>query len=396
MGGAVWYVNPGDFRGTTPKEPSAETGNTEASSTLTVSKNSNQGNTAQTETSTTTEKKTVTEEPVVKNTETSPAPKSSPASENPSPQESVQIETPVVTEETTVSTEPPVTEPAVAENTATSELEVVPPPPPPEPPDVSFTASDIILEDGDPVTLTWDVKNADSCKGIGFLPYGKMSDTVTFRPSQTITYGLTCSGAGGTVSKSIEVAVVPIAGVGVTLQASSVDITSNDSIELTWASINTSSCEGSNFSASGTGGTVTVSPDATTVYRIDCINSTTGIGAYDTVTVHVTYVEEDSGPPDTTPPVISDGTPTGTFSATTTSVTLGVATDEKAACKYSLFAGTTFENMTAFSVSNATTHTVTINNLLPNAQYKYYVRCEDEAGNENTVDYPIQFVIGNP
>lgn len=279
---------------------------------------------------------------------------------------------------------------SVMDDPSASEVTIGPPP------EISLRASSIIIEDGDSLTLTWDIKNADSCKSSGFLVYGEMFGELKFNPNRDATYRLQCSGIGGEASKSIEVVVVPANLTGITLRSSSVDITSKDSVTLTWASVNASSCQGTNFSISGTKGKVTVSPNKTVRFRINCSNNTTGASAEDTVLVNVTYIDENPGPPDSTAPIISNGSPSGTFSATTTSVTLAVTTDEKASCKYTLFAGTGFEKMTAFSSSNATEHKTLVSEILPHAEFRYYVRCEDEAGNQNFADYLIKFIIGIP
>lgn len=261
------------------------------------------------------------------------------------------------------------------------------------PPEVSLSVSSIIIEDKDSLTLTWDVKNADSCKSSGFLAYGEMSGELKFNPSRSTTYELNCSGSEGDVSKSVYVKVVTT-GTGVVLQSSVLYTTSKDPITLTWDSINASSCTGTGFSAGGTSGSVSVSPKETTRYRITCLNTTTGASAEESVLVKVTIIEEDSSPPDTTAPVISNGLPTGTFSETTTEVTLSVQTDEEASCRYTLFAGTRFDDMTNFGYSNATEHKEEISGLTPHAKYRYYVRCEDEFGNQNQADYLLEFVIG--
>ena len=318
-------------------------------------------------------------------------------------------------EETVSKTTPPTqstsedvaSAPAVPEPAPTAEepvAEEIPPPAEPEEepapqlplPEVTFTASDIIIENGDPVTLTWDVKNADSCKTTGFLAYGAMSGELKFNPSQNYTYTIDCTGGGGEVKKSVEVAVVSVNSIGVVLQASATDVESDAPVTLSWGSMNASTCSGTEFNVYALSGKVTVTPDATTRYTINCSNSTSGGSAEDSVLVTVTEATE-SGPPDSSPPVISNGLPTGTIFATTSAdVTLSVTTDEDATCKYSLFTGTQFSQMHSFSPTGGTEHSASVSDLPTNATYRYYVRCEDEAQNQNTSDYIIQFTIGSP
>ena len=53
-----------------------------------------------------------------------------------------------------------------------------------------------------------------------------------------------------------------------------------------------------------------------------------------------------SPPPDTTPPVRSNGLPTGTLAAGTTQTTLSLATNENATCRYATTAGVAYASMT--------------------------------------------------
>ena len=95
------------------------------------------------------------------------------------------------------------------------------------------------------------------------------------------------------------------------------------------------------------------------------------------------------------PPVLSAGAPTGSLAAGTSHTTLSVKTNEKATCRYSRTAGAAFPSMTAtFSVTGGTSHTTTISGLRNGGPFNYYVRCQDTAGNADTDDYVISFVVG--
>jgi len=99
-------------------------------------------------------------------------------------------------------------------------------------------------------------------------------------------------------------------------------------------------------------------------------------------------------PPDTTPPTISNGSPSGTLSAGTTQTTMSVVTDENATCKYSTSAGTSYASMpSTFSTTGAANHSTTITGLTNGNSYTRYVRCQDTAGNANTSDYVITFSV---
>lgn len=105
---------------------------------------------------------------------------------------------------------------------------------------------------------------------------------------------------------------------------------------------------------------------------------------------------------DTTPPLRSEGEPSGTLSADTTSVTISLTTDEKAVCKYSGDSpGASYAQISnTFSDTNSTFHSSSVA-LAPTgyisyaAQYAFYVRCQDSAGNVNADDYLIWFSVAN-
>lgn len=106
----------------------------------------------------------------------------------------------------------------------------------------------------------------------------------------------------------------------------------------------------------------------------------------------------------TTPPVLSDtvvsnGTYTGTFPAGTAQTFVFFDTDKLANCKYSTTAGISYTAMPInFDVANIfrTSHSKLITNLLNNTSNVLYIRCKDNSGNVNTIDYVISFPVGTP
>ena len=116
--------------------------------------------------------------------------------------------------------------------------------------------------------------------------------------------------------------------------------------------------------------------------------------------IQVYKVDTSSAPtstPDTTPPTLSLGSPSGTLSADTTSTTLSITTNENATCRYSTTTGTSYDSMTnTFTTTGGTNHSTTITGLTNGGSYTYYIRCQDTSGNANTTDYPISFSIANP
>jgi CubicO group peptidase (beta-lactamase class C family) len=82
------------------------------------------------------------------------------------------------------------------------------PPPPPGAPTVSLTSSTSSVAAGGTVTLNWSSASADACTASNGWSGAKAttgSETVTV--SQTTTYTLGCTGAGGTTTQSVTVTV---------------------------------------------------------------------------------------------------------------------------------------------------------------------------------------------
>jgi hypothetical protein len=97
---------------------------------------------------------------------------------------------------------------------------------------------------------------------------------------------------------------------------------------------------------------------------------------------------------DTTPPVRSNGQPTGTLAAGTTQTTLSLTTNENATCRYATTAGVTYASMpNAFTTTGATAHSTLVSGLSNGTTYSYYVRCQDGSGNADTTDFTITFAI---
>lgn len=99
---------------------------------------------------------------------------------------------------------------------------------------------------------------------------------------------------------------------------------------------------------------------------------------------------------DTTPPVLSGGSPTGTLPAGTTATTLSVSTNENATCRYSATAGTAYAAMTGmFTSTGGTSHSTTLSGLTNGTTYNRYIRCQDASGNANTSDFVVTFSVAS-
>jgi hypothetical protein len=98
--------------------------------------------------------------------------------------------------------------------------------------------------------------------------------------------------------------------------------------------------------------------------------------------------------PDTVPPVLSNGGPTGTKLFGTTQATLSVTTSESATCRFAVTPGVAYASMAnVFSTTGGTSHSSPISGLLNGFSYQYYVRCMDAFGNANVADYLVAFSV---
>ena len=96
---------------------------------------------------------------------------------------------------------------------------------------------------------------------------------------------------------------------------------------------------------------------------------------------------------DTTPPVRSNGQPSGTLAMGTTQATLSLTTNESATCRYSVQPGVAYGSMSnTFTTTGATSHSRLVTGLTAGS-YVFYVRCVDAATNANLDDYVIAFSV---
>ncbi|MDY6853870.1 MAG: hypothetical protein SWO11_04045 [Thermodesulfobacteriota bacterium] len=99
---------------------------------------------------------------------------------------------------------------------------------------------------------------------------------------------------------------------------------------------------------------------------------------------------------DLIPPVLSNGSPTGTLLAGTTEATLSLNTDEGATCRYDVLSGIDYSSMSSiFQSTDGMIHFTDVPGLEDGQSYTYYIRCEDASGNMNEVDYPISFSVSS-
>ena len=87
-------------------------------------------------------------------------------------------------------------------------------------PTATLSAFGRSIPSGRSATLMWSSTNATTCSGTGFSASG-ISGSLAVSPTATTTYGVTCTGSGGSASQSVTVAVTPAPklAVGMTVQA---------------------------------------------------------------------------------------------------------------------------------------------------------------------------------
>ena len=111
----------------------------------------------------------------------------------------------------------------------------------------------------------------------------------------------------------------------------------------------------------------------------------------------VRRISHSSPPADTTPPVRSNGSPSGTLTAGTTQTTLILLTNENATCRYATSVGTPYGSMSStFASTGGSTHSTIVSGLSDGASYSFFVRCQDTVGNANPDDYAIGFSVATP
>ncbi|MEA1925077.1 MAG: hypothetical protein U9M95_04335 [Candidatus Altiarchaeota archaeon] len=99
------------------------------------------------------------------------------------------------------------------------------------------------------------------------------------------------------------------------------------------------------------------------------------------------------GPLNTTPPVRSNGQPSGTLSAGT-QTNISLTTNVQAICRYSDNSNTNYTDMPFnFTYTNSTNHSALVSDLENGKSYTFYVRCNSSDGYVNDNDFNITFSV---
>ncbi len=191
------------------------------------------------------------------------------------------------------------------------------------PPNISFYANPANITSGQSSTLSWSSYSASTCTAgggwsgnkspRGYIPGPELTETVS--PTQTTTYTLFCTGAGGSATQSVTVTVSPAPTTPAPTATLTATQTSGGSYQISWNSTNATSCISSGDGASWgwpsaryiSGGQVTPVITTTQTFTITC----TGPGGSKSASVTVN------------PYVTPTPAPTVTLTASPSSITAG-------------------------------------------------------------------------
>ena len=154
-------------------------------------------------------------------------------------------------------------------------------------PTLSFTAAPTSVKSGSASQLTWSTTNATSCSASGGWTGAKATAGTqsTGALSSGASYTMTCSGAGGSVSQTASVAIIPAPTLSFTAVPATVQ--AGTATQLTWSATDATSCAASGSwsgtkAASGTQSSGALSANAT--FTLTC----TGAGGTVAQTAAVT------------------------------------------------------------------------------------------------------------
>src|SRR3989338_7368125 len=153
------------------------------------------------------------------------------------------------------------------------------------PPTLSVSVNPSSITAGQSTTFSWSSSNATSCTGSRGGSYPTSGSFVDY-PSSTTTYGMTCTGSGGSITRSATVTVSAVVNpptLSVSVNPSS--ITAGQSTTFSWSSSNATSCTGSRGGSYPTSGSFVDYPSSTTTYGMTCTGSGGSITRSATVTV---------------------------------------------------------------------------------------------------------------
>lgn len=163
-------------------------------------------------------------------------------------------------------------------------------------PTVTLSASPTTIVAGNASTLTWSSTNATSCSASATggaswwtAPSLATSGSTQVWPPSNSVYTVSCTGPGGTGSKSVAITVTPSTLPTVTVTASPSTIALGSSTVVSWSATNATSCTASggwSGTTSVMAGSITTAPAVTTTYYMSCTGTGGTANGSATVTVN--------------------------------------------------------------------------------------------------------------
>jgi hypothetical protein len=188
---------------------------------------------------------------------------------------------------------------------------------------------------------------------------------------QTRTYTLTCSGAGGSINRSVTVNAQPAPQPTVTLSAADTVVANGGSTRLTWSSSNATSCSASGgWSGSrAVSGSLNVGPlTRQTTFSLSCTGS--GGSAMQMISVSINGAVSLGWQP---PTQNTDGSPLTDLSG------------------YRIYFGQVSGNYTDQTAVSAPASSYSV--TLPSGNYYFVMTALDHEGNESTFSNEVQRTV---
>lgn len=146
---------------------------------------------------------------------------------------------------------------------------------PPSAPTLSLSGNPTSVEYNGTSLMSWSASNATSCSASGGWSGTKgISGAETVGPLTSDTsYTMTCSGIGGSVTRTVSVSVQNPSAPAITLSSNPTSVASGDSAMLTWSTTNATSCSASGAwsGSKGTVGSEAIGPvNNTSTFTLNC------------------------------------------------------------------------------------------------------------------------------
>ena len=152
-------------------------------------------------------------------------------------------------------------------------------------PTLNMSVSPTSISLGQSVTVSWSSTNATSCTGSRGGSYPTSGSFNHTPPSLPYTYGMTCTGSGGSVTRSVTVSQVAASPPTLSVSVNPTSITAGQSTTFSWSSSNATNCTGSRGGSYPTSGSFVDYPSSTTTYGMTCTGPGGSITRSATVTV---------------------------------------------------------------------------------------------------------------